>query len=153
MAFRKTALPKKLAPSENLVGSSWQSAVSGETYDDINPGNTKDCLGAFPRSGKADVDGAVAEAKQAYQAWRLVPPPKRGLILKKCADVLLERKEQISRLMSREMGKPITSEMTRSDLRIMAAVCWEAVTHGPRQTVHGTFYFVPSLCPPNQWVL
>jgi acyl-CoA reductase-like NAD-dependent aldehyde dehydrogenase len=69
----------------------------------------------FPKSGPEDVEEAVKAARKAYQSWRLVPPPKRADIIKKAADLLVQRKEEIAREMTREMGKILLE--TRGDVQ------------------------------------
>src|SRR6266699_1457087 len=52
-----------------------------------------------------EVNQAVDAAKEAYKKWRLVPAPKRGEILFRAAELLVERKEEYAKDMTREMGK------------------------------------------------
>ena len=89
---------------QNYIGGDWVDADSGETFESTSPANG-DTIGVFPKSGQADVDSAVAAAKQAYEDWRLVPAPKRGEILFRFAQLLTEQKEDLAQLMAREMGK------------------------------------------------
>src|SRR3989454_3185259 len=73
-------------------------------FDSVNPASG-DTIGTFPRSSADDVDRAVAAAKAAFEDWRLVPAPKRGEILYRFANLLMEEKDGLTDLMSREMGK------------------------------------------------
>jgi aldehyde dehydrogenase (NAD+) len=68
-------------------------------------------LGTFPKSGKEDVDVAVKAAAGAFDAWRLMPAPKRGEILKRVGDLMVERKEELARAMTMEMGKVLAETM------------------------------------------
>ena len=52
-----------------------------------------------------DVNTAVEAAEKAFKSWRLTPAPRRGEILFRCAQMLVERKEDLARLMTQEMGK------------------------------------------------
>jgi len=88
----------------NYIGGEWVDAAGGETFESLNPA-TGELLGAFPRSGATDVDRAVAAAKAAWEDWRLVPAPKRGDVLFRFARLLEGEKDELTRLMSREMGK------------------------------------------------
>jgi alpha-ketoglutaric semialdehyde dehydrogenase len=90
--------------SQNYVGGSWTDGASGETFESRVPA-TGETLGAFPRSTAEDVDRAVAAAKAAFEEWRLVPAPERGNILFRFARLLEEQKDELTELMSREMGK------------------------------------------------
>jgi alpha-ketoglutaric semialdehyde dehydrogenase len=107
MAKKNSQNISDLAPELNLIGGKWQPAESGQTFDDFSPSNSTELIGKFPRSSKADVDAAIAAAGEAFKSWRLVPAPKRGTILLQCANVLTQRKEELSRLMAREMGKTL----------------------------------------------
>jgi acyl-CoA reductase-like NAD-dependent aldehyde dehydrogenase len=89
---------------QNYIGGDWVDAGSGETFESVNPA-TGDTIGIFPRSSAEDVDRAVEAAKAAYEEWRLVPAPKRGEILYRFANLLTEHKEDLTDLMTREMGK------------------------------------------------
>ncbi|HEY4688863.1 MAG TPA: aldehyde dehydrogenase family protein [Anaerolineae bacterium] len=90
----------------NFIGGKWLDAQSGETFPSINPAN-EDVVADVARSDARDVDAAVEAAVQAYEAWRLTPAPKRGEILFRIGQLLLERKEALARLLTREMGKVI----------------------------------------------
>jgi aldehyde dehydrogenase (NAD+) len=76
----------------------------GQTFESVAPA-TGEVLGSFPRSTAADVDRAVARAKEAFEDWRLVPAPERGSILFRFAELLRARKDELTDLMTREMGK------------------------------------------------
>ncbi|HEX6662111.1 MAG TPA: aldehyde dehydrogenase family protein [Gaiellaceae bacterium] len=89
---------------QNYIGGEWADAASGDTFESFNPA-TGDTIGTFPRSGADDVDRAVAAAKEAYENWRLVPAPKRGEILYRFANLLMEEKDDLTDLMAHEMGK------------------------------------------------
>ena len=89
---------------QNYIGGEWVDSVSGETFESTSPA-TGDSIGTFPKSNAEDVDRAVAAAKAAYEQWRLVPAPKRGEILYRFANLLIEEKDDLTDLMSHEMGK------------------------------------------------
>jgi alpha-ketoglutaric semialdehyde dehydrogenase len=74
------------------------------TFESLNP-STGEVVESFPRSTAADVDRAVATARAAWEDWRLVPAPERGNILFRFAQLLEQRKPELSELMTREMGK------------------------------------------------
>ena len=89
---------------QNYIGGEWVDSASGETFESTSPA-TGDSIGVFPKSNAEDVDRAVAAAKSAFEEWRLVPAPKRGEILYRFANLLIEEKDDLTDLMSREMGK------------------------------------------------
>lgn len=89
----------------NLIGGKWTGAESGKTLKSLNPADATEVVGVVPASGKADVDRAVQAAREAYEGWRLTPPPKRGEILFRAAELIKAEKEELGRLVTREMGK------------------------------------------------
>jgi aldehyde dehydrogenase (NAD+) len=98
---------------KNLIDGEWVEASTGETFENRNPADTRDVVGIFQKSAKADVDAAVDAAKRAFTKWRLVPAPRRAEIIYAAAEMLAERKEEYSRDMTREMGKVLKE--TRGD--------------------------------------
>ena len=92
---------------KNLIGGRWQDAESGDKLDSINPANGE-VIGTAPSSGTIDVDKAVEAATRAFKKWRLTPAPKRGEILFRAAELLVKHKEELGRLVTREMGKVLT---------------------------------------------
>jgi aldehyde dehydrogenase (NAD+) len=97
-------LGTKSFKNHNYIDGEWVDAASGETFESTSPANGE-AIGVFPKSGPADVDRAVDAAKAAFEEWRLVPAPKRGEILFRFAQRLIEKKDDLAELMSREMGK------------------------------------------------
>lgn len=89
----------------NLINGQWTPA-SGEPIENRDPANG-DLLGTARQSTVADVDRAIAAAYAARQAWAAVPQPKRAEIIYRSGEIIRRRKEELSQLMSREMGKPI----------------------------------------------
>jgi acyl-CoA reductase-like NAD-dependent aldehyde dehydrogenase len=100
---------------KNYIDGQWVASSSGRTFENRNPANTDDLIGAFQESTAADVNAAIAAAARAYEHWRLVPAPLRAEILFKAAQLIVERKEQYARDMTREMGKVLKE--TRGDVQ------------------------------------
>src|ERR1700731_3257461 len=99
----------------NFIDGEWVESSTGETFEDRNPADTRDVVGIFQKSGKADVDAAVDPAKRAFARWRLVPAPRRAELVFKAAEILIERKEECARDMTRAMGKVLAE--TRGDVQ------------------------------------
>jgi acyl-CoA reductase-like NAD-dependent aldehyde dehydrogenase len=89
---------------QNYIGGEWVDAVGGDTFESVSPANG-DTIGVFPKSGPEDVDLAVEAAKAAFEEWRLVPAPKRGEVLFRFGQLVIEHKDDLVDLMTREMGK------------------------------------------------
>src|SRR2546428_8295414 len=100
---------------KNFIDGEWVEASTGETFETLNPADTRDLVGIFQKSGKADVDAAIDAAKRAFAKWRLVPAPRRAEIVYRAAEMLMERKEEYARDMTREMGKILKE--TRGDVQ------------------------------------
>ncbi len=129
------------ATYHNLIAGEWVPARSGKTFTSTSPANRDDVIGEFAASGHEDVDAAVAAAKAAFPAWSLMPAPKRGEILFKVARILTEHKEELSRLLTREMGKVLAE--SRGDVQEAIDVAYYMAGEGRR--LFG--YTVPSEMP------
>jgi aldehyde dehydrogenase (NAD+) len=99
----------------NYIDGEWVVSRSGRTFENRNPANTDDLIGLFQHSTGDDVNAAIQAAARAYEHWRLVPAPKRAEILFRAAQLIVERKEQFARDMTREMGKVLNE--TRGDVQ------------------------------------
>src|SRR5580693_1459613 len=115
---------------KNLIGGKWVTAATGKTFLNHNPANVDDVVGEFQSSGAEDVDRAVQAARTAYRQWRLYPAPKRGEILYRTGELLLQRKEELARQMTREMGKVLSE--TRGDVQEAADTAFYMAGEGRR---------------------
>ena len=100
---------------KNFINGQWVAPTGNKTHLNHNPANTQEIIGEFPLSSASDVDTAVSAAREAYKSWRLVPAPKRAEILFRTAELLVKRKEEFSKDMTREMGKVLAE--TRGDVQ------------------------------------
>ncbi len=114
----------------NFIGGEETDAVSGRTFENRNPADWNDIVGIFPKSDKRDVDAAVDAAKQAYREWSLYPAPRRGDIVKKAGDIMVARKEELAREMTREMGKVLVE--TRGDVQEGIDTAYYSASEGRR---------------------
>lgn len=99
----------------NFINGEWVEAASGETFESRNPADRNEVLGAFARSSPADVDRAVQAAVEAYPKWMATPAPERADYVLRAALLLEQRKEELSEVMTREMGK--TLKESRADVQ------------------------------------
>jgi aldehyde dehydrogenase (NAD+) len=100
---------------KNFIDGEWVEASTGQTFENRNPADTRDVVGIFPKSDQRDVDAAVEAAQRAYERWRLVPAPRRAELIYRASEILIERKEDCARDMTREMGKVLKE--TRGDVQ------------------------------------
>ena len=90
----------------HYIGGQWVPSESGEWFETKNPA-TGDVLARFPKGTRNDVLRAIDAAEAAFPAWKKTPPPKRGEILLRAAQIMRERKQALGELVSSEMGKVI----------------------------------------------
>jgi aldehyde dehydrogenase (NAD+) len=88
----------------NYIDGSWAPGASGEWFASRDPA-TGDLVGEVTLSTPDDVVAACAAALRHFDSWRRVPAPRRGEILFRAGQLLRERKDDLARLMTREMGK------------------------------------------------
>src|SRR5258708_33145244 len=100
---------------KNFINGEWVESRSGKAYENRNPANTDELVGMFVSGTEEDANQAVDAAKEAYKKWRLGPAPKRAEIMFRAAELLLQRKEDFSKDMTREMGKVLPE--TRGDVQ------------------------------------
>ena len=131
---------------KNFIGGRWVAPTTGKYLENRNPADTRDLIGRFPSSGARDVKAAVASATKAFDGWRRTPAPARGDILRRVGDLLVERKEDIARAMTREMGKVLAE--TRGDVQEAIDTAYYSATEGRRLFGHT----VPSELR-NKWAM
>jgi 1-pyrroline dehydrogenase len=91
---------------KNFVGGEWVDAVEGETMEVLNPA-TGEVIAEVPRGGEHDVERAVAAAAKALPDWLEKTPKDRMELLLKLADLIEEHGEELARLESLNVGKPM----------------------------------------------
>lgn len=89
----------------NYIDGIWKPGRGPEKCEDRNPADTNDVVCVFQNSSGEDVDEAVHAADRAFAKWRLVPAPERGQVIRRAGELLKQRKRELARLMTREMGK------------------------------------------------
>ncbi|MHB8393069.1 MAG: aldehyde dehydrogenase family protein [Candidatus Dormibacteria bacterium] len=92
----------------NLIAGEWRAARGGATFDSVNPARRSEVLGHFARSSSADIEDAVSAASVAQPGWARAPMPGRAEVIDRAGRLLEARKEELARLMTREMGKVLT---------------------------------------------
>jgi aldehyde dehydrogenase (NAD+) len=70
-----------------------------------NPSNTNDIVARFPDGGEADVDRAVAAAREAQPSWAAASPEVRADLLDQVASTIISRATELGELLAREEGK------------------------------------------------
>jgi betaine-aldehyde dehydrogenase len=85
----------------------------------LNPA-TEEPIAELEQAGVEETDAAVARAKAAFPAWRAVSPADRGRLLRGLATLVEEHAEELARIESRNVGKPIAG--ARAEIGMVAQV-------------------------------
>ena len=92
--------------TRNLIGEAWVGAASGREIDVTDPA-TDEVVATVPLGEQAEARAAIDAARQALDTWRARPAIERAHLLRRVSDLMLERQEDLARLMTREQGKPL----------------------------------------------
>ena len=101
-----TAVEVPLLQRQAYVDGSWVDADSGETFPVVNPA-TGETLAEVPRMGVAETRRALAAGERALPEWKAHTAKDRARILRRLADLMLDREDDLARLMVLEQGKPL----------------------------------------------
>lgn len=107
MAARNVSAPK--APEKFFIGGKWREPISKERLKVFSPVTEEEIL-SYPEAGRADIDLAVAAARDAFDngPWPRMAPTERAKYLRKVADLLTERLDDIAEAWTLQVGAPIS---------------------------------------------
>lgn len=88
------------------IDGEWSAAASGEYFDVVNPA-TERVVARVADGGRGDAYRAIQAAGRAQNEWARTAPRERGEILRRAFDLIMARQEQLARVMTTEMGKPL----------------------------------------------
>ena len=142
----KNSNKTKTQTYKNYIGGEWVKSASNEYFENLNPADTSDVVGRFPKSTKEDVDQAVAAAKDAATKWRRTPAPKRAEILFRLGEILRDNKDEFTRQMTREMGKVLKE----AGGDVQEAIDCTYYTAGEGRRLHG---FTTKAEMPNKYAM
>ncbi|RKR19874.1 NAD-dependent succinate-semialdehyde dehydrogenase [Arthrobacter oryzae] len=97
-------------------------------YKTVNPA-TGETLKEFPVATAAEVEQALAASQEAFRAWRSGPVEDRAKVMARVAELYLERQDELARLISTEMGKPLAQ--SRGEVKLVADIFAYYATEGP----------------------
>ena len=107
--------------SQNLGSSTGQQWFSGgEALESLSPVDGK-LIAKVSGSSQKDYEAVIGDAQNAFKAWRLIPAPKRGDIIRQLGDELRELKPTLGKLVSYEMGKSYQEGM--GEVQEMIDIC------------------------------
>jgi aldehyde dehydrogenase (NAD+) len=92
-----------------FIGGEWVDPSSSATFDVVSP-TSEELVGRVPEAQVADVDRAVAVAREAFDhgPWPRMSPAERAVVLSKAAEAIRNDMQGISELISNEMGSPVS---------------------------------------------
>ncbi len=100
---------------EHYIDGNWVKA-SGKSQDVINPATSK-TIGELGLATRGDLDKALAAADKGFKTWRKVSAFERGKILRKAAELVRARADDIAKVLTQEQGKVIAE----AKVELMAA--------------------------------
>lgn len=93
-----------------FIGGEWISDQGRDTAAVVNPATGR-IIGRVPLATAGDLDNALEVARLSFEQWRQTVPDKRAKILKRAADLTIERAPHIAAQMTLEEGKPLGESM------------------------------------------
>src|SRR3954469_19217573 len=88
------------------IDGTWGDAASGRTFESCNPA-TGEVLGKVADAGAEDATAAIEAAARAFPAWAARTPYDRSAFLVEDHRIMLERREDLAKMMTSEQGKPL----------------------------------------------
>ncbi|MBJ7554588.1 betaine-aldehyde dehydrogenase [Marinomonas spartinae] len=95
-----------MAHQQQYIHGRYYASTSGEHFDTLNP-STGEVIATIEHAGQAELDAAIASAKEGQKVWAAMSPVERGRILKRAAELLREHNEELARLEVLDTGKPL----------------------------------------------
>ncbi|MBV9278765.1 MAG: aldehyde dehydrogenase family protein, partial [Chloroflexi bacterium] len=89
----------------SYIGGQWREGPT--SFADLNPAHPDEVVAEARLAHAGLAAEAVEAAHDAFPAWRSTPAPRRGEILRRAADLLEQRAEQVGRDLAREEGKTL----------------------------------------------
>jgi len=88
------------------IDGQWTQAKSDAAFDVFNPA-TNDKISQVPDGGREDAARAIDAADRAFQTWSRLTAYQRSKYLYEAHRLMIERREQLARVMTEEQGKPL----------------------------------------------
>ena len=88
-----------------FIDGKWQLSSNKETYDVINPA-TEEIIGKASKASSVDVEKALKSAEKAFLSWKNFSPWDRSAIIRKIADLMRKKNNELAKWMTLETGKP-----------------------------------------------
>ena len=95
---------------ENLlhfINGEFVSSADERTFDNVNPA-TGEVIARVAEGGRAEINAAVASAREAFKSWSKTTPARRAAIMYRIADLIEERIDELALDETRDTGKPLS---------------------------------------------
>ena len=93
-----------------FINGKWQQSEKKETYNVINPA-TEEVIGKASKASPADVDKALKSAEKGFAIWKKFSPWDRAKIIRKIADLMRKKNNELAKWMTLETGKPLAESL------------------------------------------
>lgn len=95
-----------------FIANRFQDAADGRSLPVVNPATGAE-IGRVSHAGIADLDRALAAARQGFDTWRNTPAAERARLMRRAAMLLRERVDDIAAIITQEQGKPLAEARAR----------------------------------------
>ena len=102
---------------QNFIGGEWVAAISGQTFQNHNPADTREVVSQYPQGGREDALAAIAAANAAFPGWAAQTSVARGRVLSKASQLIEARKPELAELLTREEGKTLAEAPAKCSAR------------------------------------
>ena len=99
-------MPTSYPDTKLFINGEWRDALAKENLEIINPA-TEEVIGKLSHARKEDLDLALVAAEKAFDSWKNISAYERSKILRKAADIVRSKADEIATLMTMEQGKPL----------------------------------------------
>lgn len=89
-----------------LIDGIWRDSPDGRTIDVVDPA-TDQVIGTVAHAGRADLDAALAAVEKGFGIWSRTGAFDRAKLMRKAADILRTKADEIATVLTREQGKPL----------------------------------------------
>jgi len=89
-----------------FINGKWQQSSNKETYDVLNPA-TEEVIGKASKASSLDVEEALKSAEKGFELWKKFSPWDRSAIIRKIADLIRKKNNNLAKWMTLETGKPL----------------------------------------------
>uniref|UniRef100_UPI0025C223D2 aldehyde dehydrogenase family protein n=1 Tax=Marinilabilia sp. TaxID=2021252 RepID=UPI0025C223D2 len=120
----------------NFYRGQYQKATSNFFFENINPA-TGEKICDVEASSEKDVQEAITSATEGFKVWSKVSATERGRILRKAADLLRARNEEIAKIEVADVGKPLSEAI---EVDVMTGADALEYFGGIAPSIHGEHY-------------